>query len=335
MASKIRNRTAAIMLVLALAAMPVSAAAQELVPGGKAIGIRMTTQGVVVAGVSEVESGGVKKSPAAEAGIAPGDVIVRLGPAQISSAADFIAAVAKLDGTPVAVQVTRQGKTKQFTVTPAKDADGKLRLGLWLRDGVTGVGTVTFYDPASGVYGALGHGITDTDTGVLLPLGEGSVSKAAVTGLTKGESGKPGQLDGSSDISSSCGSILMNTEYSIFGIMQSGSVEGDPIECGTIKTGPAAILTTISGDTAKEYSIEVNRVYHDTDGDRVMITVTDKALLAATGGIVQGMSGSPIIQGGNLVGAVTHVFVNDPTHGYGLSIQDMIATAKACLDKAA
>ena len=335
MASKIRNRTAAIMLVLALAAMPVSAAAQELVPGGKAIGIRMTTQGVVVAGVSEVESGGVKKSPAAEAGIAPGDVIVRLGPAQISSAAGFIAAVAKLDGTPVAVQVTRQGKTKQFTVTPAKDADGKLRLGLWLRDGVTGVGTVTFYDPASGVYGALGHGITDTDTGVLLPLGEGSVSKAAVTGLTKGESGKPGQLDGSSDISSSCGSILMNTEYSIFGIMQSGSVEGDPIECGTIKTGPAAILTTISGDTAKEYSIEVNRVYHDTDGDRVMITVTDKALLAATGGIVQGMSGSPIIQGGNLVGAVTHVFVNDPTHGYGLSIQDMIATAKACLDKAA
>lgn len=335
MASKIRNRTAAIMLVLALAAMPVSAAAQELVPGGKAIGIRMTTQGVVVAGVSEVESGGVKKSPAAEAGIAPGDVIVRLGPAQINSAADFIAAVAKLDGTPVAVQVTRQGKTKQFTVTPAKDADGKLRLGLWLRDGVTGVGTVTFYDPASGVYGALGHGITDTDTGVLLPLGEGSVSKAAVTGLTKGESGKPGQLDGSSDISSSCGSILMNTEYSIFGIMQSGSVEGDPIECGTIKTGPAAILTTISGDTAKEYSIEVNRVYHDTDGDRVMITVTDKALLAATGGIVQCMSGSPIIQGGNLVGAVTHVFVNDPTHGYGLSIQDMIATAKACLDKAA
>lgn len=335
MASKIRNRTAAIMLVLALAAMPVSAAAQELVPGGKAIGIRMTTQGVVVAGVSEVESGGVKKSPAAEAGIAPGDVIVRLGPAQINSAADFIAAVAKLDGTPVAVQVTRQGKTKQFTVTPAKDADGKLRLGLWLRDGVTGVGTVTFYDPASGVYGALGHGITDTDTGVLLPLGEGSVSKAAVTGVTKGESGKPGQLDGSSDISSSCGSILMNTEYGIFGIMQSGSVEGDPIECGTIKTGPAAILTTISGDTAKEYSIEVNRVYHDTDGDRVMITVTDKALLAATGGIVQGMSGSPIIQGGNLVGAVTHVFVNDPTHGYGLSIQDMIATAKACLDKAA
>ena len=335
MASKIRNRTAAIMLVLALAAMPVSAAAQELVPGGKAIGIRMTTQGVVVAGVSEVESGGVKKSPAAEAGIAPGDVIVRLGPAQINSAADFIAAVAKLDGTPVAVQVTRQGKTKQFTVTPAKDADGKLRLGLWLRDGVTGVGTVTFYDPASGVYGALGHGITDTDTGVLLPLGEGSVSKAAVTGVTKGESGKPGQLDGSSDISSSCGSILMNTEYSIFGIMQSGSVEGDPIECGTIKTGPAAILTTISGDTAKEYSIEVNRVYHDTDGDLVMITVTDKALLAATGGIVQGMSGSPIIQGGNLVGAVTHVFVNDPTHGYGLSIQDMIATAKACLDKAA
>ena len=335
MASKIRNRTAAIMLVLALAAMPVSAAAQELVPGGKAIGIRMTTQGVVVAGVSEVESGGVKKSPAAEAGIAPGDVIVRLGPAQINSAADFIAAVAKLDGTPVAVQVTRQGKTKQFTVTPAKDADGKLRLGLWLRDGVTGVGTVTFYDPASGVYGALGHGITDTDTGVLLPLGEGSVSKAAVTGVTKGESGKPGQLDGSSDISSSCGSILMNTEYGIFGIMQSGSVEGDPIECGTIKTGPAAILTTISGDTAKEYSIEVNRVYHDTDGDRVMITVTDKALLAATGGIVQGMSGSPIIQGGNLVGAVTHVFVNDPTHGYGFSIQDMIATAKACLDKAA
>ena len=335
MASKIRNRTAAIMLVLALAAMPVSAAAQELVPGGKAIGIRMTTQGVVVAGVSEVESGGVKKSPAAEAGIAPGDVIVRLGPAQISSAADFIAAVAKLDGTPVAVQVTRQGKTKQFTVTPAKDADGKLRLGLWLRDGVTGVGTVTFYDPASGVYGALGHGITDTDTGVLLPLGEGSVSGAAVTGVTKGESGKPGQLDGSSDISSSCGSILMNTEYGIFGIMQSGSVEGDPIECGTIKTGPAAILTTISGDTAKEYSIEVNRVYHDTDGDRVMITVTDKSLLAATGGIVQGMSGSPIIQGGNLVGAVTHVFVNDPTHGYGLSIQDMIATAKACLDKAA
>ena len=335
MTAKKHVRAAVLTLTMVLAVLPVSAAAQELVAGGRAVGIQMTTDGVVVAGVCQVETESGSADPAGDAGLAAGDVITRLGKTEIHTSADFMQAVSALDGSPVSVTVSRNGETKQFTITPAKAADGKLRQGLWLRDGVTGVGTLTFYDPETGVFGALGHGITDTDTGVLLPLSTGAVSDASITGVEKSSDGKPGQLDGSADVNKICGSILMNTDYGIFGIMDGGRPDAGAMECGEVKPGKATILTTISGQTVGEYAANIDRVYHDADGDRVLITVTDKTLLDKTGGIVQGMSGSPIIQDGRLVGAVTHVLVNDPAKGYGLSIQDMIAAAQACADKAA
>jgi len=335
LASKKQGCLLALALMLSLTALPVSAAAQELVAGGRAVGIKMTTDGVVVAGVCEVDTASGKANPSGDAGLETGDVITKLGAKDIHCAKDFVGAASELDGNPVSVTVDRGGETKQFTITPARASDGQLRLGLWLRDGVTGVGTVTFYDPESGVFGALGHGITDTDTGLLLPLGKGEVTDENITGVVKGESGTPGQLDGSADENKVCGSILMNTDYGIFGVMDGNQAGSGAMECGEIKTGPAKILTTISGKTVGEYQANIDRVYHEPDGSRVLITVTDKTLLSAAGGIVQGMSGSPIIQDGKLVGAVTHVLVNDPAKGYGLSIQDMIAAAQQCADRAA
>jgi stage IV sporulation protein B len=333
-----KNRILALTLILALstAALPASAAAQELVAGGRAVGIRMNTDGVVVAGETQVETDSGEAEPAADAGLEAGDVIVRFGGADIHTAEDFVKAASRMSGGPVEVTVRRSGEEKKLTVTPVKDRDGALKLGLWLRDGIAGVGTITFCDPATGVYGALGHGITDADTGQLLPLGSGSLEDTSIVGIVKGRSGAPGQLSGCTDESGVCGSIVMNTEYGIFGILSDGGASlGDTMECGELKTGDATILTTLSGSSVGSYKVRINRLYQDPSGERVMITVTDKALLDTAGGIVQGMSGSPIIQDGKLVGAVTHVLVNDPTRGYGLSIQDMIAQAQECAEKAA
>lgn len=336
MAIKKRISAAALILVLSVAALPASASAQELVAGGRAVGIRMSTDGVVVAGVNPVETASGAVNPAGDAGICVGDVIVKLGPAEIHTAKDFVAAASGMTGEPVTVTILRAGETRQYSMTPALDKDGVLRLGLWLRDGIAGVGTITFYDPETHVYGALGHGITDADTGELLPLSSGNLTDASIVGIVKGQNGTPGELSGCADENAVCGTIVLNTEYGIFGILSTG---GDGLsgamECGEMKTGDATILATLSGKEIGEYAVRIDRVYHDPSGDRVQITVTDETLIAATGGIVQGMSGSPILQNGKLVGAVTHVFVNDPTKGYGLSVQDMIAEVSECAQKAA
>ena len=307
--------------------MSAAALAQSLVPGGKALGIRMTTDGVMVAGVSEVETENGAVSPAADAGILKGDIITRLGSAEIDTAEDFKAAASALSGEKISVTVDRQGSIRQFNVQPALGSDGCWKLGLWLRDGVSGVGTLTFYDPESGIYGALGHSISDADTGAVLPLSEGSIYDAEIVGIVPGEAGTPGELDGDTDEAAFLGDIRLNCGCGIFG---AADFEGVPLETGEIKTGKATICCTVSGDTVSEYEIEIKKVYETSDFTTVMLTVTDPELLAQTGGIVQGMSGSPIIQEGKLVGAVTHVFVNDPTSGYGISIQDMLSMAEKC-----
>ena len=307
--------------------MSAAALAQSLVPGGKALGIRMTTDGVMVAGVSEVETENGVVSPAADAGILKGDIITRLGSTEIDTAEDFKAAVSGLSGEKISVTVDRQGKTRQFNLQPALGNDGGWKLGLWLRDGVSGVGTLTFYDPESGVYGALGHSISDADTGAILPLGDGSIYDAEIVGIVPGKAGTPGELNGDPDEAAFLGDIELNCGCGIFG---AADFEGELLETGEIKTGKATIYCTVSGDTVSEYEIEIKKLYETSDFTTVMLTVTDPELLAQTGGIVQGMSGSPIIQEGKLVGAVTHVFVNDPSSGYGISIQDMLSMAETC-----
>jgi len=323
----IKKIMAAMTALLLCIVLSVAAYAESLVPGGGAVGIRMTTDGVVVAGISEVETQGGKQTPAADAGLKKGDVITRLGGCDIATAQDFKDALSALDGSKTTVTVERSGRQKQMNITPAQDTDGAWKLGLWLRDGISGVGTLTFYDPATGVYGALGHSISDENGGGALPLGDGGVYDAQIVDIVRGQAGEPGRLDGSTDCTRFLGDIRLNCGRGIFG---AAGFDGDAIETGEVSVGSATILCTLSGSEVREYGVEIRKVCSGADGTTVMLTVTDPELLELTGGIVQGMSGSPIIQNGLLVGAVTHVFVNDPTSGYGIAIQDMLEMAQKC-----
>ena len=320
----IKKIMAAITATVLCFMLSAAALAESLVPGGGAVGIRMTTDGVVVAGISEVETSSGKRSPAADAGLKKGDVITRLGGSEIATAQDFKAALSALDGSKTTVTFERGGKQKQLNITPAQGTDGAWKLGLWLRDGISGVGTLTFYDPATGVYGALGHCISGDD-GEALPLGDGGIYGAEIVGIVQGTVGAPGQLDGKTDAAAFLGDIRINCGCGIFG---TADFDGETMETGEFETGPATIRCTLEGSQTREYGIEIKKVYSSSEGTTVMLTVTDPELIALTGGIVQGMSGSPIIQNGRLVGAVTHVVVNDPTSGYGVSIEDMLRYAQ-------
>lgn len=309
-----------------------AALADSLVPGGQALGITMEIDGVMVAEVVPVSTVEGEKSPAADAGLLKGDIIAKLGGSDINSAGDFISAVEKLNGETTTVTVKRDGKLKQFNITPALSADGVYKLGLMLRDGISGIGTLTYYDPETGIYGALGHSISDSDSGRILPLHDGSISDAEIVGIVPGQAGAPGELSGASNESGVLGDIRINCGCGIFGLADLSDENAIPL--GEMRQGEAEIFCTVSGSDIEEYGIAIDKV-SSVDGYTVAkLHVTDPELLSLTGGIVQGMSGSPIIQDGCLVGAVTHVFVNDPAGGYGISIQDMLAAAKN-IDEAA
>ena len=320
----------ALALLLILPARADALEATELIPVGEAVGIELMTDGVMVVGLSEVETSGGPVRPAADAGLKAGDVIKRIGDRDTPCAADFLAAVSGLRDGAVRVTAVRGGREVAFDVTPAKNTEGNYQLGLWLRDGVSGIGTVTFYDPDSGTFGALGHGINDVDTGALLPFDGGSITGATVVDVIRGNPGTPGELCGRFDRETILGALEKNTESGIFGKISAG-VRGEPLPVAAedeVTLGPATILTNVSGDQVEEFSVEISRVYREAGDNRfLLLTVTDKALLERTGGIVQGMSGSPILQNGKLVGAVTHVLISDPTRGYGISIENMLKAA--------
>ena len=319
---------------LLTALLPAAAFAQELLVGGQAVGIELETQGVVVVALSEVETAEGSRAPAEEAGFKEGDVIVQIGERPVASAADFLAAVAALEGAAAPVTAQRGGQTVCMMIRPALSLDGHWMLGLWLRDGLTGIGTLTFCDPISGVYGALGHAVTDENSGALLPIGGGSISEMQVTGVVPGLPGAPGELSGGTEPGRVLGSVEKNTEHGIFGHVEV-SPETRLAETGEIRPGPAVILATVQGSQIGEYAVQIDRVYSEGGAHRVLFTVTDPALREQTGGIVQGMSGSPILQDGRLVGAVTHVFVNCPEKGYGLGIEEMLSEAGLRDDHAA
>lgn len=319
-------------LFLALS-MVAPAYARELVAGGQAVGIEINTEGVVVAGVGEVQTKEGSCCPAEEAGLKEGDLIKEINGKKLSGAVELIDIVCQAGGEPVRLKVLRDNQIMRFNLQPAKAAEEQWRLGMWLRDSISGLGTVTFYDVETGIYGALGHGISDTATGKILPLQSGKISDTQIAGITKGASGVPGELNGCNDQGKTIGTVEKNTAQGIYG-RAAAPAGAKHYMTGDIEVGPATIISTISGRDTAEYRVEINKVYRDGDGQRVMLTVTDPRLYQATGGIVQGMSGSPIIQNGKLVGAVTHVFVNDPRKGYGISIQDMLKTAGIVCDAA-
>lgn len=300
--------SAAVVLILWISLIPV-AYAHELIVGGNAVGIQVSTRGVMVAGLTEVETEGGVRKPAEAAGILPGDIITKINGQPLKKASQLIEIASSLNGCPAQLTIERSGTTMLLNVQPMKSTSGQWMMGMWLRDSISGVGTVTFCDPESGIYGALGHSITDTESGAEIAVDSGNISGAEIVSVVKGAPGTPGELNGCADAGNILGSIDSNTTHGIYG-KACAPLGTLTLETGLITTGPASILCTVSGDEAKDYAVEINRIYKDAEGEHVMLTVTDSELLASTGGIVQGMSGSPIIQNDHLVGAVTHVSVS-------------------------
>jgi len=301
----------------------------ELVPVGRTIGINMKCDGVMIIALNEVETANGVTAPGVDAGLLPGDIITRLGPTEVNSSEDFKSALEALDTDVTTLHVVRDGKTLQLTLKPALNAKGERELGLWVRDGIAGIGTMTFYDPASGVFGALGHAVSDIETGAMMPLRSGSILSANITGVVHGEPGAPGQLQGEFNFDHELGTLYANTQAGIFGeLRDTGLISAqDPLPVAKeneIELGAATILSNVSGTDVASYEVEISRIFTGGADRNVMITVTDPVLLEKTGGIVQGMSGSPIIQNGKLVGAVTHVLINNPQKGYGISIESML-----------
>lgn len=328
-----KTAATALMSLLFAALLAAPAYAKELVVGGQAVGVQISTDGVLVAGVSEVETAAGSCAPARDAGVKQGDYIIKAGGVPVTKAADVTETVERLCGAPVTLTLRRGSREVTAEVKPVRTAEEQWVLGLWLRDGISGIGTLTFCDPETGIYGALGHSVSDTESGAVIPLNDGSITDAQIVSVKPGVCGQPGELNGCADFSKVLGSIDRNTEVGIYGQVYV-SVDGKRMETGEITPGPATILSTVNGREIREYSVEINRVYKESAGVHAALSVTDGALIAKTGGIVQGMSGSPIIQQGRLVGAVTHVFVSDPTRGYAVSINDMLDAAGLC-DKAA
>ena len=317
---------AGLLCALVFVMTPCGVWAEELLVGGQAVGIEISSDGVIVSGFSTVETEAGTVSPAEEAGFKPGDLIVEIDGETIRTAEDLIAAVAQLGGNEASVAVLRGGETVRLRVRPALSPGGQWLLGMWLRDGVSGVGTLTFIEPESGLYGALGHSVNDESSGRSVPLREGRICAAEIVGVSPGTPGTPGELSGSSENGASIGSVEKNTAAGIFGhiaVIPGGRL----MQTGQIRTGAASIVSTLSGHETREYAVEIDRVYSDGGHTRALLTVTDASLVSGAGGIVQGMSGSPIIQDGSIVGAVTHVFVNDPRRGFAIGIYDMLGAA--------
>jgi stage IV sporulation protein B len=326
-----------ILSITATSGVSAAASAKDrrmLIPMGNTVGIKIESDGVLVVGLSEADDVHLNQPPAAAAGIRIGDIITQLNAIKIETLEDFKIALASVTDQQVTIRVVRNGKDLQFTLTPVMNQQGKAELGVWLRDGIIGIGTVTFYDQRDQIFGALGHSVNDIDTGVILPLKNGSIMKSSILSVVKGTNGTPGELRGTFDLLNSIGTVFANTPKGIFGsIDQTDSFslkEAIPAaKRDEIKIGKATILSNIRGNEVEEYDIEIVRIYPPGEnGVRdMMINVTDQKLQELTGGIVQGMSGSPNIQEGRLIGAVTHVLVNDPCRGYAISIENMLNAA--------
>lgn len=312
----------------------------RVIPGGQTIGVKVKSAGILVVGHHQVTAGdGVKKSPGEEAGLRLGDLIVKIDGIAINEVRKVAELVEKAGSAnrPLAITYKRAGTITETRLNPVLDAaERNWRLGLYIRDSAAGVGTLTFYAPDQGVYGALGHVITDMDTQTPIEVGEGQILQSSVTSINKSQNGEPGEKRAHFVKEGKIlGSIERNTPFGIFGKMKqnpthSYSEKSVPVSFAEeVVEGPAQILTVIDGQKVERFNIEISHVSKQagpaTKG--MVIKITDKRLLEKTGGIVQGMSGSPIIQNGKLVGAVTHVFVNDPSSGYGCFIEWMLQDA--------
>lgn len=306
----------------------------RLVPCGNVFGVKFFTKGVIVVRLAEIETKNGFVSPAKEAGLMEGDIIQSVNDTEVNTVEEMANAIENSKGLPMTVVYIRDNEEKSCVMNPLLSlSDRKYKTGIWVRDSTAGIGTMTYYNPATGEFAGLGHGICDVDTELLMPLLSGSVVDVEITDIIKGRKGTPGELKGDFDTQKR-GSIINNTSHGVYGVMDAApsDVFRDSMEIALkdeLKTGKAKILCELDENGIKEYEIEITKIKNDDEnGKNFLISVTDEELLSKTGGIVQGMSGSPIIQNGKLVGAVTHVLVNDPSKGYGIFIENMLAEAE-------
>ena len=310
-------------------AQEVSAVSKKyVIPSGEAIGVKLYTDGLLVVCVSEVvDNNGNKHYPSKLAGLRETDRILSVDGIEIETneqLSDYINEVKRQ----ISLKVARDEEIFIAKINPVLSNDGQYRIGLWVRDSTAGIGTMTFYNPQNNTFAALGHAICDSDTGAILTVSDGALVGCDILSVKKGKNGVPGELSGQFQ-NRNIGKIIKNNDFGIFGKTDNISPDQKQMEVATryqVKTGPATILCDIDKDGVKSYDIEILSVSKSAERNNkgIVLRVTDEELLSKTGGIVQGMSGSPIIQNGKIVGAVTHVFVNDSTKGYGIFIENML-----------
>ena len=295
-----------------------------VVPLGKAIGMRLYTEGVLVVGMSEIEG----QKPYENSGIETGDKIIEINNVEINNTDELIQCVNNSNGNNVEIKyINDKNEEEVANILPAKTSNNEYKLGLWVRDAAAGVGTITFYEPSTGEFGALGHGINDVDTYELIDIANGELVNTNIIDIVKGEKGSPGEIRGIIEGERTIGSISKNTSFGVYGNMLDTSRlninKNNELEVANrseIKTGKAEIMCELENGKVENYEIEIQKIFleNNSDNKSMLIKVTDKELIEKTGGIIQGMSGAPIIQNGKFIGAVTHVLVNDPQMGYAV-----------------
>ena len=294
-----------------------------VIPLGNLIGLKLYTSGVLVIGMTEIEG----KKPYENSGIEEGDMIVEVNNKEVTCTAELISSVNEAKGEDLNIKYIRDGVEYVANIEPIRTEKNEYKLGLWVRDGAAGIGTMTYYEPQTGKFAALGHGIIDIDTEDLINISSGELVTSRIASIVKGEEGNPGEIKGSITNGYTIGEINSNTGFGIYGNVTDTSRlninnnnEYEVANRDEIKTGKASILLNLENEVRKEYEIEITKIFrnNNTNNKSMLIKVTDEKLLELTGGIIQGMSGAPIIQNGKFVGAVTHVLVNDPTSGYAV-----------------
>lgn len=299
---------------------------------GTPFGIKMFANGAMVVGFTDIYTVTGYQNPAKNAGIKMGDVVQSIGGKSTKTNEDVKAALQKVGGNPAEIVYLRNGTQKRAVLTAVRDENGGgWRTGMWVRDSSAGIGTLTFVDPANSVFAGLGHSIHDVDTGSTISLRKGEIVAVEITGSIKGTEGSPGELKGQFISAVPTGVITSNGETGVYG-QATAAFSGELMDVALaqeIQPGPAEIITTIEGKTPQRYTVQIEKIALNAENQNrnMIVRVTDKRLLSTTGGIVQGMSGSPLVQNGRFIGAVTHVLVNDPTRGYAIFAENMLKTA--------
>lgn len=309
-----------------------------VIPVGNIAGVKLYTNGVLVVGMSEIEGRDNKKyKPYESSGIKEGDTIIKIDEHEIESTNDLVQTINMSNGKEVKVKYLHDEEARECSMTPIETSSKEYKLGLWVRDSAAGVGTVTFYEPSTRIFGALGHGITDIDTNELINISSGEFITTRILNITKGESGLPGKIQGTIENQKNIGFISKNSKFGIYGKVDNlaslnldTSKEMEVALRDEINNGKATILCSLDNDKPKEYEIEIKKIYKENNYDNksMKIKVKDDRLIEKTGGIIQGMSGAPIIQNGKFIGAVTHVLVNEPQEGYAVFGDMMLKQSK-------